>query len=64
MFQAWLVKMAKMEAASTPMMDPGKRTSQMEMVADRKPRTGTDCRMSSRGMSTAPRRRERAAASP
>jgi hypothetical protein len=42
MFHAWLVKMAKMDAASTPSMDPGNSTSQMVIVADRKPRTGTD----------------------
>ena len=64
MFHAWLVKMAKTEAASTPRMELGKSTSQMVTVAERKPRMGTDWRMSSRGISTARRRRFRAAASP
>ena len=64
MFHAWLVKMAKMEAASTPSIDPGNSTSQIVMVADRKPRIGTDCRMSSSGISTRDNLRQRAAASP
>ena len=34
------------------------------MVADRKPRIGTDCRMSSSGISTRDNLRQRAAASP
>ena len=42
MFHAWLVKMAKTEAASTPRMELGKSTSQMVMGAERKPRMGTD----------------------
>ena len=43
MFHAWLVKIAKIDAASTPRMEPGNNTIQMVTVADRKPRIGTDC---------------------
>ena len=52
MFQAWAVKMAKMAAASTPSSCPGKRPMKKVTVKVRKPKTGTDCRMSSAGMMT------------
>ena len=64
MFHAWLVKIAKIDAASTPRMEPGNNTIQMVTVADRKPRIGTDCRMSSSGISPMRSRRHRAAAKP
>jgi hypothetical protein len=49
MFQAWLVKMAKMAAHSAPNALPGKRPRKNATVKVRKPSTGTDCRMSSAG---------------
>ena len=61
MFQAWLVKIANTEAHSRPSMDPGKSTSQIVSVTDRNASTGTDCRMSSRGMRIFSARRDRAA---
>src|ERR1700722_3406768 len=48
MFQAWLVKIAKMAASSAPMVLPGKRLRKKVTVKERKPRIGTDCRISSR----------------
>ena len=50
MFQAWLVKMAKIAASSAPSVLPGKRPRKKVTVNERKPRIGTDCRMSSSGM--------------
>ena len=52
MFQAIAVKMAKMLAHSTPSRLPGKRAMKPVTVTDRKPSTGTDCRMSSSGSIT------------
>ena len=57
MFQAWLVKMAKIAASSAPIVLPGKRPRKNVMVKDRKPRIGTDCRMSRMGISTISARR-------
>src|SRR5207253_1308815 len=50
MFQAWLVKIAKIAAHSTPSSRPGKRAMNPVTVIDRKPRIGTDCRVSSTGI--------------
>jgi hypothetical protein len=50
MFQTWLVKMAKIEAASSPSKLPGKRAMKPVTVMERNPNTGTDCRMSSKGI--------------
>ena len=52
MFQAWLVKIAKIAAHSAPSTLPGNRPRKNVTVNDRKPRIGTDCRMSSTGIST------------
>ena len=52
MFQAWLVKMAKIAAHSAPNSLPGKRRRKNTTVKVRKPSTGTDCRMSSAGTIT------------
>ncbi len=49
MFQAWAVKMAKMEAHSSPSSRFGNRPMKKVTVKVRKPSTGTDCRMSSAG---------------
>ena len=57
MFQAWLVKMAKIAASSAPSVFPGKRPRKKVTVKDRKPRTGTDWRMSRTGISTISQRR-------
>ena len=50
MFQAWLVKIAKIAASSAPIVLPGKRLRKKVTVKERKPRIGTDCRMSSTGI--------------
>ena len=52
MFQAWLVKMAKIAANSAPSTRPGASDMKKTIVIERKPRIGTDCRMSSSGMRT------------
>ena len=57
MFQAWLVKIAKMAASSAPRTWPGNRLMKNTTVKDRKPRIGTDCRMSSSGTRISPARR-------
>ncbi|MCW0417679.1 hypothetical protein NB689_003433 [Xanthomonas sacchari] len=57
MFQAWLVKMAKIEASSAPICRPGNRPRKKVTVKVRKPSTGTDCRMSSAGTITRSARR-------
>ena len=57
MFQAWLVKMAKIAASSTPSTRPGNRPMKNTTVNVRKPMIGTDCRMSNTGTSTRPARR-------
>ncbi len=49
MFQAWLVKIAKMAAPSAPSVEPGKRPRKKVTVKERKPSTGTDCSTSSSG---------------
>src|SRR5215475_11692390 len=49
MFQAWLVKMAKIAASSAPKACPGARAMNAVTVTEMKPRTGTDCRISSIG---------------
>ena len=50
MFQACEVKIAKIAAHSTPSSRPGKRAMKPVTVIDRKPRIGTDCRMSRIGI--------------
>ena len=50
MFQAWLVKIAKIAAASSPSRLPRKRAMNAVTVIERKPRTGTDWSTSSSGM--------------
>ena len=50
MFQAWLVKIAKMAASSAPIVLPGNRLRKKATVKERKPRIGTDCRISSTGI--------------
>ena len=57
MFQAWLVKTAKIAAHSAPSTLPGNSPRKNVTVNDRKPRIGTDCRMSRTGMSTISARR-------
>ena len=57
MFQAWLVKMAKIAASSAPSVFPGKRPRKKVTVNERKPRIGTDWRMSRTGTSTISARR-------
>ena len=57
MFQAWLVKIAKMQAISAPSVEPGNRPRKNVTVKDRKPRIGTDCSTSSSGISTVSARR-------
>ena len=62
MFQAWLVKMAKTEASSAPSTLPGNRLRKKVTVKVRKPRIGTDWRISRMGISTISARRLLAAA--
>ncbi len=57
MFQAWLVKIANTQASSAPNTWPGKRFRKKTTVKVRKPRIGTDCRMSSSGIRTISARR-------
>ncbi len=52
MFQAWLVKMAKIATSSAPATRPGVSERKKTMVIEMNPSTGTDCRMSSSGTST------------
>jgi hypothetical protein len=52
MFQAWLVKITKIEANSAPSTRPGTSDMKNTTVTDRNPRIGTDCRMSSMGTSS------------
>ena len=42
MFQTWLVKIAKIDAASRPSRLPGNRAMKPVTVIERKPSTGTD----------------------
>src|SRR5450759_3109027 len=62
MFQAWLVKIAKIAASSSPITLPGNRLMKNTTVKVRKPRIGTDWRMSRIGTITSPARRLFAAA--
>ena len=62
MFHAIAVKIAKIDAHSRPSSDPGNRSMNAVTVTDRNPSTGTDCRMSSSGISTFSVRLSRAAA--
>ena len=62
MFHAIEVKMAKTDAASRPSSEPGNRLMNAVTVTARNPSTGTDCRMSSTGISTFSARRSLAAA--
>ena len=48
MFHACAVKIAKIDAHSSPSRLPGNSAMNAVTVTDRNPRTGTDCRMSSR----------------
>jgi hypothetical protein len=57
MFQAWLVKIANTAAHSAPSTRPGARDMKNTTVTERKPRMGTDCRMSRSGRSTVAARR-------
>src|SRR5215467_6970413 len=57
MFQAWLVKIAKIAASSGPSVFPGKSETKKTTVKDRYPSTGTDCRTSRIGISTISARR-------
>ncbi len=52
MFQAWLVKIAKIAAHSAPSWLAGNRCRKNRTVKVRKPSTGTDCRMSRAGTIT------------
>ena len=61
MFQAWEVNTANTDAASRPSSDPGNRARKNVTVTARKPRIGTDCRMSRAGIITRRARRFRAA---
>ena len=64
MFHACDVKIAKIAAHSNPSSECGNSAMNAVTVIDRKPRTGTDCKMSSVGISTFSARRDRAAAVP
>lgn len=57
MFQAWLVKMAKIAAHSAPSTLPGKSPRKKTTVKEMYPSTGTDCSTSRTGMSSMPARR-------
>src|SRR5215475_659877 len=57
MFQAWLVKIANTEASSAPSTCPGNKFMKKITVKVRKPRIGTDCRISSNGIITISARR-------
>ena len=61
MFQAWLVKIAKMAANSAPSTRPGASAMKKTTVIEMKPRIGTDCRMSRSGTRSRSARRLRAA---
>ena len=64
MFQAWLVKIAKIAANSSPITRPGNRFMKKTTVKVRNPRIGTDCSTSSIGIKTNAARRLLAAAVP
>ncbi len=61
MFHACEVNTAKIAAHSRPSSEPGNSAMKNVTVTARKPSTGTDCRMSSAGISTRRARRLRAA---
>src|SRR5215831_17494182 len=50
MFQAWLVKIAKMAANSAPKTRPGTSDMKNTTVIEMNPKIGTDCKMSRIGM--------------
>ena len=56
MFQAWLVKIAKIAASSAPSTRPGTSDMKNATVIEMNPRIGTDCRMSRIGISSFPAR--------
>ena len=62
MFHAWLVKIAKIAASSSPSTRPGNRLMKNTTVNVRNPRIGTDCRMSRIGIRISAARRLFAAA--
>ena len=62
MFHAWLVKIAKIAASSSPSTRPGNRFMKNTTVKVRNPRIGTDCRMSRIGTRISAARRLFAAA--
>src|SRR6478752_5639036 len=57
MFQAWLVKIANTEASSAPSTCPGNKFMKNTTVKVKKPRIGTDCKISSSGIITNSARR-------
>ena len=61
-FHACDVKIAKIDAHSSPRIEPGNRAMKNVIVIVRKPRIGTDCKMSSSGIRTTRARRLLAAA--
>src|SRR3979409_1600304 len=50
MFQAWLVKIANTQASSAPNTRPGNKIIKKTTGKGRKPRSGTDCRVPSKGI--------------
>ena len=62
MFHTCEVKIAKIAADSSPSVEPGKSAMNPVTVTDRKPRIGTDWRMSRAGRITFSARGSRAAA--
>ena len=52
MFQACEVNIAKIRCTLEARADPGNSAMKPVIVIDRKPRIGTDCRMSSSGIKT------------
>ena len=62
MFQAIAVKMAKIDAHSSPSSEPGNSATSVLAMTVRKPSTGTDCRMSRIGSRIFSARGSRAAA--
>ena len=57
MFQAWLVKIAKIAAHSAPSVEPGNSAEEKSHREGQKPRIGTDCSTSSSGTRTRSARR-------
>ena len=56
MFQAWLVKIAKIAANSAPSTRPGASDMKNTTVIEMKPKMGTYCRMSRMGPTNLPAR--------